>query len=225
MQKKAIILFSGGLDSTTCFAIARDQGFACYPLSFDYGQNNKAELIAAKNTAIRLGAVEHKILPLPFSLLGGSALTDTSIQIPDYEEGRTTIPDTYVPSRNLIFLSFALSFAEIVGAYDIFIGVNAIDYSGYPDCRLPFIETFEKIANLSTRAGVEGHTFHIHTPLIQLGKAEIIQTGLALGLDYSLTLSCYRPDDKGRACGTCDSCGFRKKGFQEAGVADPTHYA
>lgn len=222
--KKAVILFSGGLDSTTCFAIAREQGFACYLLSFDYEQSNKTELIAAKNTARILGAVEHKILPIPMGMLGGSAITDSSIDIPDYNPANTTIPVTYVPARNTIFLAFALSFAEVIGAYDIFIGVNSIDYSGYPDCRPPFIASFEKLANLATRAGVGGQHFHIHTPLIRLNKAEIIQKGLALGLDYSASISCYRPDAEGRACGTCDSCSLRKKGFQEAGVIDPTIY-
>lgn len=223
-MKKAVILFSGGLDSTTCFAIARQQNFACYPLSFDYGQSNKAELIAAKNTAIALGAVEHKVLPLPMGILGGSALTDSSIEIPDYDPANTGIPVTYVPARNTIFLAFALSFAEVIDAYDIFMGVNALDYSGYPDCRPAFIEAFERVANLGTEAGALGHKFRIHTPLITLTKAEIIKKGLALGLDYNLTVSCYRADTQGRACGACDSCRFRKKGFQEAGVPDPTVY-
>ena len=224
-MKKAVILFSGGLDSTTCFAIAREQHFACYPLSFDYDQNNKIELMAAKNIASILGAVEHKILPLPMGMLGGSALTDPEIKIPDYDPANTRIPVTYVPARNTIFLAFALSYAEVIGAYDIFIGVNALDYSGYPDCRQPFISSFEKLANVATSAGALGNHFHIHTPLITLSKADIIKKGLALGLDYSATISCYRVDTEGRACGTCDSCCFRKKGFQEAAAIDPTHYA
>ena len=226
-MKKAIILFSGGLDSSTCLALARKQGFACYALSFDYGQNNKIELEAAKHNAKILGAVEHKILPLPIGILGGSALTDSSIRILDYDEnhpqggeGVFAVPSTYVPARNTIFLAFALSFAEVIGAQDIFIGVNAVDYSGYPDCRPAFIRAFEKLAKLGTTMG----NICIHTPLIQLSKAEIIKTGLDLGIDYSTTISCYRPDAQGRACGSCDSCTFRKKGFHEADVIDPTPY-
>lgn len=225
MNKKAIILFSGGLDSTTCLAIAKAQGFDCYALSFDYGQNNLAELTAAKKIATVLGATKHAIFKLGMRDFGGSALTDTTIPIPDYEEKhKEEIPVTYVPARNTIFLSIALGWAEILNAYDIFIGVNALDYSGYPDCRPDYIAAFIKLANLATKAGVEGQHFNIHTPLIHLHKAEIIQTGLAHDVDYSLTLSCYRPTDDGKACGTCDSCTFRKKGFLEAGVSDPTHY-
>ena len=223
-MKKAVVLFSGGLDSSTCLALAREAGFACYALSFDYGQRNKVELMAAEKIARAFGAVGHKILPLPLGSLGGSALTDSALSVPDYDANNSGIPLTYVPARNTIFLAFALSFAEVVGAYAIFMGVNALDYSGYPDCRLPFIEAFEKMANLATSAATGGAQFKIHTPLIKLTKAEIIKTGLALGLEYSLTVSCYRPDAEGRACGSCDSCVFRKKGFKEAGVVDPTRY-
>ncbi len=222
MTEKAIVLLSGGLDSTTALAIACSQGFACYALSMDYGQRHLAELKAAERVAKAYGAVEHKILHLGLDLIGGSALTDKNIAVPEQiEKG---IPVTYVPARNTLFLSLALGWAEVLGAHDIFIGVNAVDYSGYPDCRPEFISAFEMLANLATKAGVEGEHFKIHTPLIDLTKAEIIQLGVKRGVDYSLTVSCYKADENGRACGVCDSCRFRKQGFVEAGITDPTQY-
>ena len=222
-MKKAIILFSGGLDSTTCLAIAKQQGYSCYALSFSYGQKHNIELEQAKKIAQAAGVVEHKILTLPLAEIGGSALTDAGISVKDYS-GDGHIPSTYVPARNIIFLSFALSWGEVVGAHDIFIGANFIDYSGYPDCRPDFLESFEKMAALGTKAGVEETKFSIHAPLLMLSKADIIREGLRLGVDYSQTLSCYRPDAKGHACGSCDSCVLRKKGFAEAGLTDPTRY-
>ncbi len=222
MTEKAIVLLSGGLDSTTALAIACSQGFACYALSMDYGQRHLAELKAAERVAKAYGAVEHKVLHLGLDLIGGSALTDKNIEVPEQiEKG---IPVTYVPARNTLFLSLALGWAEVLGAHDIFIGVNAVDYSGYPDCRPEFISAFETLANLATKAGVEGDHFKIHTPLIDLTKAEIIQLGMKKGVDYSLTVSCYKADENGRACGVCDSCRFRKQGFVEAGITDPTQY-
>lgn len=223
MQKKAIILFSGGLDSTTCLAIAKQANFACYALSFDYGQKHKIEINAAKQLAEFLGVVEHKIVTIGLNDLGGSALTSEQIEIPDFaaEEG---IPVTYVPARNTIFLSIALGWAEILNAFDIFIGANDVDYSGYPDCRPEYLASFENMANLATKAGIEGKRFKIHAPLLRLKKSEIIKKGISLGIDYGSTLSCYRADAKGLACGTCDSCTYRKIGFKEAEVADPTKY-
>jgi len=222
-QKKAVVLLSGGLDSATVLAIAREQGYACYALSFDYGQRHVAELNAARRVAARLGVVEHKILPMDLTAIGGSALTDSAIDVP--EDGGEGIPVTYVPARNTVFLSLALGWAEVLGAQDLFVGVNAVDYSGYPDCRPEYIAAFERLANLATKAGVEGHPFHIHAPLIELSKAQIIAEGTRLGVDYSLTVSCYRADADGRACGHCDSCRFRAEGFRQAGIADPTRYA
>ncbi len=221
-KSKAIVLVSGGLDSATCLAIAQSEGYECYALSFDYGQRHRAELLAAQRVAQEMGAVQHKVVHLNLRDIGGSALTDDAIDVPTTpEEG---IPVTYVPARNTVFLSLALGWAEVIGAQDIFIGVNAVDYSGYPDCRPEFIQAFQQTANLATKAGVEGHPFHIHTPLIDLTKAEIIQTGLKLGVDYGLTVSCYAADEEGRACGQCDSCRLRAKGFADAHVNDPTKY-
>jgi 7-cyano-7-deazaguanine synthase len=222
MQKKALILLSGGLDSITVLALAQKQGFLCYTLSFNYGQRHNAELIAAQKIATHYGVAEHKIIHLGLDAIGGSALTDKHIAVP--QTLQTGIPVTYVPARNTIFLSFALGWAEVLQCDDIFIGVNAVDYSGYPDCRPEFIQAFQTLANLATKAGVEGEVIKIHTPLIALSKAQIIQQGLALGIDYSQTVSCYSADTEGRACGTCDACRLRKIGFQEAGVTDPTRY-
>lgn len=221
-MRDAVVLLSGGLDSATALAVALDQGFRCHALSFDYGQRHRCELEAARKVASALGAVEHRIVPAGFGDFGGSALTDASIAVPEQEtEG---IPVTYVPARNTIFLAFALGWSEVLGATDIFIGVNAVDYSGYPDCRPEFISAFENMANLATKAGVEGHRMQIHAPLIELTKAEIIQLGTGLGVDYGLTLSCYQPDEAGKACGVCDSCRIRRQGFLDAGVEDPTLY-
>ncbi len=219
----AVVLASGGLDSTTVLAMAREQGYACYTLSYDYGQRHRAELAAAQRVSAALGDVEHKVVNLNLDSIGGSALTDLSIAVPEQEtEG---IPITYVPARNTVFLSIALGWAEVLGARDIFIGVNAVDYSGYPDCRPEYIAAFEAMANLATKAGVEGQKISIHAPLIDMSKAEIIRTGSGLGVDYSLTVSCYQATDDGLACGRCDSCRLRREGFAEAGVADPTRYA
>ena len=221
-SKRAVVLVSGGLDSATTLAIARDEGYDCYALSFDYGQRHHCELVAANRVASSLGAVEHRTVRLDLGQFGGSALTDKNIAVPDrQEEG---IPVTYVPARNTIFLSMALAWAEVLESQDIFIGVNAVDYSGYPDCRPEFISAYEKMANLATRAGVEGHYTTIHTPLIDLSKAQIITTGVRLGVDYGITLSCYNPDEHGLACGVCDSCRLRMAGFAGAEVDDPTHY-
>jgi 7-cyano-7-deazaguanine synthase len=222
-SKKAVVLVSGGLDSATVLAMARAQDFACYVLSFDYGQRHRVELQAAARVAAALGAEEHKTISLDLGGIGGSALTDAAIAVP--EEGGEGIPVTYVPARNTVFLALALGWAEVLGAQDIFIGVNAVDYSGYPDCRPEFIAAFEKTANLATRSGVEGRSFHIHTPLIQMSKADIIRAGLRLGVDYAITVSCYQADEQGRACGRCDSCRLRRAGFIAAGTADPTPYA
>jgi 7-cyano-7-deazaguanine synthase len=224
MRRKAVCLLSGGLDSSTCFAYARREGYECYALSFDYGQRHRLELDAAARVAASLGASRHQVITIDLRAFGGSALT-SGIAVP---KGRSAaemgqgIPVTYVPARNTIFLSFALAWAETLEAVDLFLGVNAIDYSGYPDCRPEYIEAFERMANLATRAGVEGRArVKIHTPLIRLTKAEIVKLGCDLGLDFGLTWSCYDPDDFGRPCGACDSCLLRRKGFEEAGVADP----
>jgi 7-cyano-7-deazaguanine synthase len=220
--RKAIVLVSGGLDSATCLAIARHEGYDCYALSFDYGQRHRAELDAARQVAQSLGVTAHKVIKLGLADIGGSALTDKAIDVPvTPSEG---IPVTYVPARNTVFLALALGWAEVLGACDIFIGVNAVDYSGYPDCRPEFIRAFETVANLATKAGVEGQRFHIHTPLIDMSKAEIIQRGTQLGVDYALTVSCYAADEAGRACGECDSCRLRAAGFAAAGIQDPTRY-
>ncbi len=223
MEKKAVILFSGGLDSTTCLAMAKSKGFACYALSFDYGQKHNIELDHAKKIARKFEVVEHKIIPLALSSLGGSSLTDQNLLVPDYQENES-IPTTYVPARNTVFLSIALGWAEVMGAFDIFIGANDVDYSGYPDCRPEYLHAFEKMANLATKAGVEGAHFHIHAPLLRLSKSDIIREGLRLGVDYGMTISCYRANAQGRSCGACDSCIYRKKGFEEAGIPDPTIY-
>jgi 7-cyano-7-deazaguanine synthase len=223
MMKPAVVLLSGGLDSATCLAIARSQGFACYCLSFDYGQRHCAELKAAERVATALGAAEHRTLNLALAQFGGSALTDTAIDVP-VDGVQPGIPVTYVPARNTIMLSLALAWAEVLGSRDIVVGVNAVDYSGYPDCRPDYITAFETMANLATRAGVEGARLTIHAPLIALSKAEIIQTGHGLGVDYGLTVSCYQADERGRACGVCDSCRLRAEGFAAAGLTDPTIY-
>lgn len=221
-KKKAVILLSGGLDSATVLAIARSEGYACYALSLDYGQRHASELNAARRVAQSQPVIEHKILPIALDAFGGSALTDENIQVP--ENTTEGIPATYVPARNTIFLALALGWAEVLGARDIFVGVNAVDYSGYPDCRPVFIQAFENMANLATKAGVEGGRFHIHAPLISLGKAQIIQAGTDLGVDYSATVSCYQADEQGKACGVCDSCRLRAQGFKDAGIKDPTAY-
>ena len=221
-EKRAVILVSGGLDSATVLAMARADGYACYTLSFDYGQRNRAELEAAERVSVSLGDVEHKVVTLNLDSIGGSALTDAAIDVPEsLTEG---IPVTYVPARNTIFLSIGLGWAEVLGAQDIFIGVNAVDFSGYPDCRPEYIVAFENMANLATRAGVEGRKTRIHTPLMKLGKGDIIRAGLKHGLDYSLTVSCYQASVEGLACGKCDSCRLRHQGFVDAGVDDPTRY-
>lgn len=221
-DKKAVILLSGGLDSATVLAMARAEGYACYTMSFDYGQRHRAELQAAERVARQLGAIEHKVVGIDLNGIGGSALTDASIAVPETPgEG---IPVTYVPARNTLFLSLALGWAEVLGARDIFIGVNAIDYSGYPDCRPEFIAAFERMANLATRAGVEGARLAIHAPLQTLSKADIIRRGVELGVDYAQTVSCYQADVDGRACGRCDACRLRREGFVAAGVPDPTRY-
>ncbi len=222
LKKKAVVLLSGGLDSATCLAIAKAQGFDCYCLSLDYHQRHIAELKAAQNVAACLEAEEHKTAQLDLSLFGGSALTDDTIAVPEGEsEG---IPITYVPARNTIMLSLSLAWAEVLGAQDIFIGVNALDYSGYPDCRGEYVKAFQEMANLATKTAVEGQEITIHAPLIDMTKAEIIAKGTNLGVDYAVTVSCYQADSQGRACGACDSCRLRKEGFNQAGIADPTHY-
>ncbi len=222
-MKRAVVLVSGGLDSAITLAMARSDGFECYALSFDYGQRHGAEISAARKVAQALGAKEHRIAQIDLRVFGGSALTD---EIPVPKQGPAEgIPVTYVPARNTIFLSYALAWAEVLAARDIFIGVNAIDYSGYPDCRPEFIDQFEKLAHLATRAGVEGANFHIRTPLICMTKAEIIRQGVTLGVDYALTHSCYDPTPEGLACGQCESCRLRRKGFAEAGLEDPIRYA
>ncbi len=227
-QKSAVVLLSGGLDSATTLAIAASQGFQCYALTFRYGQRHQREVEAAKKIAGSLGAVEHRCIDIDLGQFGGSALTDSAIEVPKDRTDLTTenqIPSTYVPARNTVFLSYALAWAEVLGAFDIFIGVNALDYSGYPDCRPDFIEAFEKTANLATAAAVEGKGhYNIHTPIINMTKAQIILRGTELGVDYSLTHSCYDPDTEGRSCRRCDSCRLRLKGFAEAGLDDLIEY-
>ncbi|MCG8312288.1 MAG: 7-cyano-7-deazaguanine synthase QueC [Pseudomonadales bacterium] len=219
---KAVVLVSGGLDSATCMAIAKSQGFEIYAMSFDYGQRHSAELAAAERVCQVMGVAEHKLVKLDMGTIGGSALTDGAIAVP--EAPTEGIPITYVPARNTVFLALALGWAEVLDANDIYIGVNAVDYSGYPDCRPAFIEAFEKVANLATKKGIEQHNIKIHTPLIDLTKAEIVQQGTNLGVDYGLTVSCYQADAEGRACGRCDSCRLRQEGFESAGLPDPTKY-
>ena len=220
--KKAVILLSGGLDSATVLAIARGEGYETYALSVSYGQRHSAELNAAVRVAKHLGTKAHQQMQVNLDAVGGSALTDRSIAVP--EAPTSGIPVTYVPARNTLFLSLALGWAEVLGARDLFIGVNAVDYSGYPDCRPEFVQAFETLANLATKAGVEGAKFRIHTPLIQLSKADIIRRGAGLGVDFAETVSCYQADGKGRACGRCDSCRIRREGFDAAGIPDPTRY-
>lgn len=222
MNPKAVVLLSGGLDSATVLAIARDEGYETYALSVSYGQRHVAELNAAVRVAARLGARAQQQMQVNLDAVGGSALTDRSIAVP--EAPTSGIPVTYVPARNTLFLSLALGWAEVLGARDLFIGVNAVDYSGYPDCRPEFVRAFEALANLATKAGVEGTRFRVHTPLIDLSKADIIRRGLSLGVDFAETVSCYQADAEGRACGRCDSCRLRRDGFAAAGVADPTRY-
>jgi len=224
MMKKAVVLLSGGLDSTTCLAMAKSEGYQLYALSFDYGQKHRAELDAAKRIAKHFSVAQHQIINFSLDNLTGCALTDKAVEVPDYT-GDDEIPITYVPARNTVFLSMALGWAEVLAAEAIFIGVSAVDYSGYPDCRPEYIEAFQKMANLATKTGVEGHPIKIVTPLIHLSKAKTIQQGCQLGVDYAITTSCYRADNQGLACGTCDSCELRRRGFAEAGVADPTLYA
>ena len=220
---RCIVLLSGGLDSATTLAIARSQGLDCYALSVDYGQRHRAELDAARRVATALGAVEHRVMRIDLGTLGGSALTDASIAVP--EAPQIGIPITYVPARNTVMLALALGWAEVIEASGIYIGVNAIDYSGYPDCRPVFIQAFERVAQLATKAGVEGTLlFRIVAPLIDMTKAQIVRRGVELGVDYALTVSCYQADDEGRACGACDACRLRREGFRAAGVADPTRY-
>ena len=222
-EPPAVVLVSGGLDSATTLAIARESGFRCHALSVAYGQRHRIELDAAERVVRMIGADAHRVVPIDLSAFGGSALTDPNIDVP--EEPTEGIPVTYVPARNTVFLALALAWAETLDARDIFIGVNAVDYSGYPDCRPAFIAAFAELARLATRAGVEGAGFAIHAPLIELTKAEIITRGTALGVDYGQTISCYQPDDAGRACGRCESCRIRRAGFAAAGVTDPTVYA
>jgi 7-cyano-7-deazaguanine synthase len=220
--KHAIVLLSGGLDSATVLAIAQREGYICHALSFDYGQRHYAELAAAARVAQTQGAAEHRVFKMDLAMFGGSSLTDNNIAVPETpSEG---IPSTYVPARNTIMLSIALAWAEVLNSKAIFIGVNAVDYSGYPDCRPDYIAAFERMANLATKAGVEGQDLHIHTPLMHLSKAEIITLGTQLGVDYAATVSCYQADEQGRACGVCDSCRLRQQGFEQAGIADATRY-
>lgn len=223
-QRRAVILLSGGLDSATCLALAARAGYQCHALSFDYGQRHHSELEAAARVAQRLGSAEFKVVKMDLAGIGGSALTDARLAVPEDGADTGPIPITYVPARNTVFLSFALAWAEVLQAAAIFIGVNALDYSGYPDCRPDFIAAFQRLANLATRAGVEGRVLQVETPLIAMSKADIIKTGVALGLDYSITVSCYQADGEGRACGRCESCSLRRKGFSDAGVVDPTRY-
>ena len=222
MSKKAVILVSGGLDSTTVVAMAKSQGYDCYTLSFDYGQRHRSELVAAQKISELMTVHAHKVVKLDLGSIGGSALTDSSIEIPESET--TGIPVTYVPARNTVFLSIALGWAEVLGANDIFLGVNAVDYSGYPDCRPEYIKAFETMANLATKAAVEGQRLKIHAPLIDMTKGQIVETGMALGVDYSTTVSCYQANLEGQACGKCESCRLRRQGFEQAGIKDPTRY-
>jgi 7-cyano-7-deazaguanine synthase len=222
MNKKAVVLLSGGLDSATTLAIANAQEYICFALTFNYGQRHSIEIEAAKKIAQSFNVTEHKILDVDLTQIGGSALTDQKINVPDAPSDG--IPDTYVPARNTIFLSFALAYAETIQAYEIYLGVNSIDYSGYPDCRPEYIKSFTQTANLATKASVEGQNFIIQTPLMYMNKPQIIQAGLELGVDYSLTISCYQPDMNGLACGICDSCRLRKIGFEQGGIPDPTLY-
>jgi 7-cyano-7-deazaguanine synthase len=222
-MSKAVILLSGGLDSTTVLAIAKSQGFECYALSFDYGQKQLSELTSAKTIANNFGVTEHRIMRVCLDDIGGSALTDPTIEVPKFEKS-SEIPITYVPARNTIFLSFALAWAEVLDAHSIFIGVNALDYSGYPDCRPEYIKAYETMANLATKQSVEGVKIQIRTPLINLSKAEIVKLGQTLSVDYSITTTCYQANDKGEACGICDACVLRRQGFEKAGVSDPTRY-
>ncbi len=223
MTKKAVVLLSGGLDSATVLAIAQSQGYECYALSLDYHQRHIAELHAANNVANLLGAKDHKTVQLDLSLFGGSALTDNNIAVP--EAASTGIPVTYVPARNTIMLSLSLAWAEVLGAQDIFIGVNALDYSGYPDCRGEYVAAFQAMANLATKSAVEGQTITVHAPLIDMTKAQIVIQGMALGVDYAMTVSCYQANHQGQACGLCDSCRLRREGFKTASLADPTRYS
>ena len=224
MSKPAVVLLSGGLDSATCLAIARSEGFSAHALTIDYGQRHRSELEQAARVATALGAASQRVVSLDLRAIGGSALT-ADIAVPKDRAEDGGIPVTYVPARNTTFLSLALGLAEVLGAADLFIGANDVDYSGYPDCRPEFIEAFEKLANLATAAGVRGTRFSVHAPLLRMSKAEIIRRGMALGVDYGLTHSCYDPDAQGRACGHCDSCILRRRGFEQAGVPDPTRYA
>jgi 7-cyano-7-deazaguanine synthase len=225
-SRHAVVLLSGGMDSAVTLALAREQGFACHALSVAYGQRHASELQAAARVAAMLGAVEHKIVDVDLRSIGGSALTTEDIAVPPHERAHSEgeIPATYVPARNTIMLSVALGWAEVLGADDIYCGVNAVDYSGYPDCRPAFVAAFEKLANLATKAGVEGHALHVRAPLIALSKADIVREGMRLGVDFAATVSCYRADGKGRACGQCDACALRAHGFADAGVPDPTRY-
>ena len=222
-MKRAVVLLSGGLDSVTVLAYAKSQGYECHTLSFDYGQRHQVELQAAEKLAQLYGAATHRVMQMNMAAIGGSALTDPSIEVPTSGVGKD-IPVTYVPARNTIFLSYALGLAEVLNAQAIFIGVNAVDYSGYPDCRPEFIQAFEILANLATKTAIEGHKITVETPLINLTKAQIIQLGDSLGVDYAQTISCYQADSQGRACGVCDSCRLRKQGFEQAGLVDPTRY-
>lgn len=221
-MRSAVVLLSGGLDSATVLALAREAGFVCHALSIDYGQRHRVELAAAARVAQALGARQHKVVHVDLSAIGGSALTDAAIDVP--AAGGQGIPVTYVPARNTVFLSVALGYAETLGARHIFIGANAVDYSGYPDCRPAFIEAFERLANVATKAAVDGHALHIEAPLLQLSKAQIVSEGARLGVDYADTISCYQPHDSGAACGACDACRLRRDGFAAAGLADPTLY-
>lgn len=221
--QRAVVLLSGGLDSATCLAIARRQGYDCHAMSCYYGQRHRAELNAARRVAASLGVADHREIEIPIGQFGGSALTDSSLEVPEY--GGEGIPITYVPARNTVFLSLALAWAEVLQASAIFVGVNAVDYSGYPDCRPEFIAAFQQLILVATQRTVEGAAIELHAPLIDIAKAEIVRRGIELGVDYSLTVSCYQADDQGRACGRCDSCRIRSEGFREAGVEDPTRYA
>ena len=221
-MKRAVVLLSGGLDSVTTLALAQEQGFECYTLSFDYGQRHNAELVASAKLSKQMGAKEHKVINIDLGAIGGSALTDDTIDVPEHMEAG--IPVTYVPARNTVFLSIALGWAEVLSAQAIYIGVNAVDYSGYPDCRPNFIAAFEHLANLATKTSVEGQKLKIDTPLIMMSKAEIIKQGIRLGVDYSQTISCYQANSNGQACGRCDACRFRQQGFEQANIKDPTRY-